>query len=756
VFVVQRAAASLVCLLFVFVPVGSALLDAGPVAPEEEAASPAGPPAFRQANAPRATPYDHILRQTSPDVWAPVLLSTGSLAQAADAAKATAGIGYSVYPLGDANKDGFGDYLLENRTYSGEDASEIEGVKLSARSGADSSVGLWTYDLPRNAYYYLLRDITGDGVDELVVEVSQASSCDGVSQGVIFVGAYQYDCTIPSKYVVVSGADGKDLFQLDAMFEYAVRVVYASPLVAGVYSFSMTYAYGFLVRSGTGPAAGVDIVHHRYEYDDTWAFAVLLSAYVSRSASTTAIDHYDATGKKLWSSNLDFGLRDGYLMDIADYTGDKVPDYLFTIGGSTWYARAFVTGAPLPPYEETRVVLLNGANGQPAWDVTTDPYLGEGVALPGGLLQSGKRHVILHQFGFESANGFSTFGTRITTLDGATGSALDSRRFEEQLALAVEFGDADGDGADELLHLRVPYDADEFVGDMAVVKRDFSIVWTLSNVNFEESYWWFEAPAYLPDVNGDGMPDLLFYRPYSSEGGTAGELRALNGATGEPLWTYLLHHKIYWFDFVQDITGDGGSDIVLVWFDRPKAPEDREARQEFNRNFNITDYPGYLELRRGKDTALAWKRIVHEPRPEISAKHVILDVYATPDTNDNGVADVLFSLETPRCEWVVAPVEPQGDGPMGLTITCEAAQLANKTHLNFALVLEGADGVTLASFPQLPPASLPQKEPAQLGEAAPVPLRNAKAPPAKQPGLLPGFEWALALLGAALVLRRRR
>jgi hypothetical protein len=732
---------------------------------------------FARAPAHPAPAQGHPFVHADPRVWLPVLRETGSESQAVAAAKGDLGQSLTLYPLGDADHDGAGDYLLEARDWPQKD-QDPRGT-LSAHSGRDPDRVLWSLDVPPESYWYPIGDVDGDAVDDLVLDTGSEPEFEESGQGALVASYSQYRISFRGEYELLQGSTGKALFSKPSEMRFEGTDAYTG----GAYLLKESFMMTSLERTGDEPATGLDYVTATGDFYDASVFAYVSppGAYayggLFQSTDRLTIERLDGRGKALWTNTWDSGSQRLGYGDNSDYTGDGVPDILLYASDSS--AGVFL-GSPvthasesIPPAGQARAILLDGATGATAWETKSDYFIGEAAALPAGQLRPGKHDAFFVTIGKEAADGFTTSGSRITVLDGSSGTPLRTQRWKDEFVIAIEFADVNGDQAGEIFMMKTPGNVDEGYpdeqGTFYVARPDYSPIWTLEPVEMFPFYF-YDLPADMPDLNGDRVPDFLTMKFNEDAGQASSELRALSGRDGQPLWTHAVGDaKIVGFELVDDVTGDGGVDVALTWFDRPApsgdgpgptsgadgppvATSSAPSTRGPDESTNLTQYPGFLEIHRGRDFGLVWKRQIHDPASGVTAENIWTTVFSVADTNGNGFADLLYSLETPGCFYMT--VEAFDGGYAQAEAVCYDEGDDPADRLSFALVLEGADGALLGQFPDVLPGSIPAV-PATLGDAAPMPPAPLAIDDA--PSFLPGFEVVAAGLALASVgaLRRR-
>ena len=260
----------------------------------------------------------------------------------------------------------------------------------------------------------------------------------------------------------------------------------------------------------------------------------------------------------IWSQRRPQGSGFGFrLVLIQDVDGDQVPE----IGVSEPWLRQgnLYRGA---------VHLLSGATGELRWSLSAHPFELLGEALTAIPDQNGDGIDELLAGAPGSSLGSSGKGA-VVLISGAQGSflrGLFGATAEERLGSAVgKVGDLDGDGyAEALVSALRPAGASS--GEVRILSMQTGA--TLQTLASGRTFDGFgETLAGLPDVDGDGLPDVVVGAPRSDAGGTnAGAVHLFSGATGAEILhvdgTQSQGRFGSWVTGMDDLDGDQVSDLA--------------------------------------------------------------------------------------------------------------------------------------------------------------------------------------------------
>lgn len=653
----------------------------------------------------------------------------------------------------------------------------VYDVELQAISGG-SYAPLWTLAVPDGSYWYPIGDVDRDGVEDIIVESSEGTSEGGSPVPNLplpaYYDRYAYEGTFHA--TIVSGATGAPLVTKDAPFSVAFTYAYAG-FLASVSMHEYEFEFTAIEPIREGPA-GVDLVKLVIKYDYKGAHAVLAGVSVYTVTAATEVERSDLAGKVLWTASVKDDDVPLLPVDNRDYTGDGVADVLF--GSYASGARVSVMGT-VPPTAKPLVILLDGKDGSEAWRHDGDTFFGATTTSPVGKIRGETRDVALHIF--EMGPNYAMKSETVRFLDGKTGKEVSSVVSTDDVLLASEFADATGDGKEEMFLLtHKPYQGGGPADDLGmaesyeytpptwgVAKADLSYLWSAEG---EDDYYMpmmygfyggFYGLDENPDFNGDGVPDMMRYSGYGfhrhhffDEDTEEPRIEAISGATGEELWSVAQEVAMFEFAPVGDVDGDGGDDLARVRW----AVPDRGEADEFNH------YPGHLDLLRGSDAELFWSKLIFHPDafPNATGDWITVHAVNAGDVDGNGIADVLLSMNAQSDDYCCGVVFFEED-------CCEEEALLTSRHaesessviekgpddagepFRLALVIEGASAETLMAYPEVPFSEEGGIEAGPASIAVEATTRDEG-----EHGLLPGFEWlgALVAVGLLALVRRRR
>lgn len=729
------------------------LLKSNPTSASSWERAPASAGGFDWASAlPRAT--GHPFAHAPPGVWMPLVAQMGR----EEAARIVADDdpygpdeffgGLEVVPLGDANGDHRGDFLLATPKSGG-------GEQLVAIAGGTYTT-LWSKEVAPKAYWYPQGDVDGDGVVDLTLEKPGKTTVEDQSVPTPVSHVGRFVVTTPVVIEFVSGSTGKTLFEksTEDRYESTSGSLMAPPPVDAYLSARLRFSsspHAWEVSDPKQP--GIDIL----TFQDTgfgssfWGQNNYLfgAAYVDR----VHVERLDPSGKTRWSATIDHAPLSVALSDRSDYTGDGISDYLVSVGTTDAWTFNSVQDVYPPPVSVLQVELLNGATGKVDWTWTSDPYSEfYGFALPTGKAVGPGFGVAAIQLGSEVGPTLGQYGARITYLNGATGDELSSQRMENQFMAVARFADANGDGKEDLFFVRqgvqgtildYPNFSDKV--EFGVLQGDGNKIWSIET-NEENAEIPFEFIFYgdvLPDFDGDNVPDFFMY--IEQDDSSAVEFHS--GATGEAGWI-LARDDHSMVEFVPDVTGDKGWDLAFSVVEgvddesahahhpgppplgtaspeqalqpgptttataspsRSKAPESSKEQPP---------HPAVsIELRSGRDAQLVWRSVLqeagetppHDPASNATPPSYLWShpsITGIMDVNGNGVDDLIVIAMSGRCvrygdlmacEYPV-PMDEDADHEVPLPLPPEGSQ-------GMGWILEGADGSTLYTIPAGPAVS---------------------------------------------------
>ncbi len=267
----------------------------------------------------------------------------------------------------------------------------------------------------------------------------------------------------------------------------------------------------------------------------------------------------------------------GYFLEAAgDADGDGTPDFLASdlssVDGKTLAGRVYLmsgaTGATIRTFTSPRAE----ANGT----------FGFNVAAPGDLDGDGTDDYVIGTGDEDVTEGTTTYVDRgrIYAFSGADGSVLWSAttptpQERTYLGRVVVAGDVTGDGVADLLASAVlATDANGIQSGLAYVfdGADGRHVYTFESGNAQANGYFGQTLRGLPDLTGDGVPDLAVGAPYEGVGGTYvrdGTVSFFSGADGASLGTYIEDERqaerLYGWEIepLGDLDGDGVTEIGI-------------------------------------------------------------------------------------------------------------------------------------------------------------------------------------------------
>lgn len=709
---------------------------------------------------------DPLLR-VDPGHWLPTLMQTGSLAEAEEVAVAELDVSYNLLPLGDADGDGRGDLLLVTWP-AGEDA----GPEVLTAVAGGSWKALWTVTAePERGYWFPGGDVNGDGVQELVFE-REGDVVDGyTSNGAAGTYVSQDSFALPIIYEVLDGRDGSVMKSIDVELRWDSEYVDHYGPVEYARAEDSLVTVPFIVPLGPLGQAAVDVLAETYRYQAVIAAVEAPPypfVYPDQVLSVKLdIERLPLDGAAGWSKTFSYDPGLVFVGDINDFTGDGLVDYV--LGVDKAYVDLLATGvhAAWDPPRESRVLLVDGAAGSIAWDKTFPRFVGELVLLPAGSVAPGQRGILLFENGFEAADQFQTVGSRMRAVDGKTGAVVGEKRVRDVFAAGIELGDVGADGIGEYVLASSPASGTVATGmtidwdvlDLSVVKKDFSEVWGVRDVDAMEYIIVLSIyPAFLPDMDGDGVPDFPLL-PFEGEDDWGMTVELQSGATGTMLWTLTLEPDLVGLALIEDANGDAGWDVLETRFEIPEPPADPEAAEQFWEGFNLARYNATAALLDGGDLVNIWTANVYDPAKHAGARAGQMDsgAYGSRDVDGDGEPDVLYWLNLEpegMCDEVVfeedqpPPPPPPSTGPPP---SCDDTGVAAR----FAAVLKGVDGSIVRAFPKAKSVE-PTPEPSMsqnATEEAPGVIDEVAAPSRRG---IPALEVGLALVGATVVVLARR
>ena len=352
----------------------------------------------------------------------------------------------------------------------------------------------------------------------------------------------------------------------------------------------------------------------------------------------------------------------GYFVEGAgDRDGDGTPD-VFTSDLSTVGGLAFAG----------RVYLVSGADGSTLRTFTSPApeasgYFGYNVAATGDLDGDGTDDLVVGAGDEDVTENGTTYVDRgrIYALSGADGAVLwsattptpDERTY---LGRVVTAGDVTGDGVPDLLASAVrASDSDGVESGLAYVfsGADGALVYTFESENAQANGLFGHTLRGLPDITGDGVPDLAVGAPYEGVGGTQvrdGTVAFFSGADGARLGTYAEDERqaerLYGWEIepLGDLDGDGVTEIGISAYAQLNA-------YDYLPPPNSTPFSGALFVISGADVGGEAPDFaeVYPSLPDLPTSYYWgygTDFVAIGDTDGDGFSEVAVGAPTQGVE----------------------------------------------------------------------------------------------------------
>ncbi len=687
-------------------------------------------------------------RSDNIDVWLPVLLATRDVDAAVDAVQGRTVNYYDLQPLGDVDRDGAADFLLASRIHILENrtadfSANPDVSTLVATSGANGEP-LWSRGLAADQAWFGLGDIDVDGVNDFAVS-SYNSTFSGTALSTPVAGQSTSHRPYRTEYGIVNGRTGNVMFTRAATGYFNLEVTYASAPLTVINRLNLT-------STGEGPMAlapglaGLDWSRYQSNVSVVLAFAGVAFTQLYESVFTPTIERLDATGATRWEftpSSADGAVT---VSSRQDVTGDGIPDYVVvTRPAQTVYSLAGAVPVSTNP-RLGRVTTYDGKTGSMAWayDVPAtdhDPTKTTVLAASGG--RSGNVGTVLLTLVGPVLAKPDEFATTLRLLDGATGQIQSSATFPGRYVLAAAAGDTDSDGSDELVVASIPRSAPVGLvvvtptppggAELSLLTHDFTAVWTLKDIPFRSPLL-----SLQPDLDGDSAPDLFTTKLDGNNITTT----ALSSKDGRTLWNHTADRRVENLGAVPSIDGRFGSELGITELEVPQNLLPDDAGSPFGSDFNYADFGARLSLRRGNDNALLWSAAVREPSK--SGETLVSPfprLQIAGDINQDGVPDLLYTLRSLT----------------SIRVTCSDTCIVriigdDELLVNLALVLSGADGSLLYSYPGHQGDLRVQRGPIHIAASPKVRANQAE-------GSVDGAPLAfavVALVAASVVLTRKR
>jgi hypothetical protein len=569
----------------------------------------------------------------------------------------------SLCPLGDVNGDGLDDILVRQAP------GQADGkAKFQALAGPAFATVLWTAE-PRDSR--LMRcgaDVTGDGAPDPILATAPAEPASAGPAPV-------QDTRGQQTLTPVDAATGRALGSVsvdDAQTGAAPSGLPGSP-DAG------TVSTGDLLPAAPGTLIAVAAMRA-----DVGGDAAGTQAGAARD--DVRVEVVDASGQVQGTVPLPAGADAVAVAPLPEATG--------AVAVLTERQAASADGAPAG----VPTVTVADAEGAVVWEREGEAGAGVPVLLPqaGDVDGDGREDLIVATAPPEMA---VVASSGYEVLSGADGSVLTASGADTVgLQAALPFGDADGQGGDEVLVIR--QDTPEATVELSVVDAQGAVAWVAevpdgsvpANAVTDDN----GNTAGFSDLTSDGAPDAAVAVPT----GAGLEVVVVDGATGATAWDRSFEGA----DEVHEVPGgaddgsDGGSGSDLVVIDDDAAT---------------------VTLIDGATGQVVWR--VRGAAPAEPA----VEVQPAGDVDGDGTADLLVTVAS------VGPSVP----------TADAAAL----H-----AVSGADGSTLwsGSGSEVGPAPAPLDVLSSTGEGS--------RPGGHALGWAVGAAGAAAVAAAALLVRRRR
>lgn len=414
-------------------------------------------------------------------------------------------LGRRIYPTGDVDNDGWGDFLITARF---NDGGGVDSGRVYVISGQTfEELHRFTGEMPDDELGHRLAtfsDVNGDGHADILIAA--------------------YDCDVP-------GVD-------------AGRVYVHSG------------ATGELLHLWSGEAAG-----DRFGYDvsnlgDTdfdGVDDVLVTAPWNSQGNTNAGKAYvfsGATGELRYSI---VGDQSGELLGfrarvVGDANGDTVADFLVSAHKFTAEGRGALAGQAL---------LVSGADGSilhAFLGESEGEMFGERISRAGDVNDDGVEDFAIASLQFDGARG------KVCVYSGATYELLWSREGElqsDQFGDRLQHvGDLNQDGFDDLV-VGARYNSD--------IAFEAGRVYALSGLDGSVLYQWSGTRERdqlglvierVGDVNGDGHPDVLVGSGFTDfNGSDSGRVTIHSGRTGRAMCTFTGSNQKWSFGFSSRLIG---------------------------------------------------------------------------------------------------------------------------------------------------------------------------------------------------------
>jgi len=597
--------------------------------------------------------FGHPLLGVDPVVWFPVLQEEGYRA-AVEAARGNATETLvDLAEAGDADGDGHGDHLLvwTHREIVGE---EVMTIRQDVEARASDGRFLWSASV--------------DGEEGLLIVFGDVDE-DGVAD--IMRGTYVEDGL---DVAFLSGRDGSVLWETEERVQGSSSQGGQGTPVGGVYTFDGVFR-AELVLDRWDDQPGVLVIALDRQQSETYVVVGALLAFGSVGAGSAAVSSVvgvrDASGD-VWRTQPTED-RVTTAMPVGDLDGDGHDDFVVHDVAGTTGAVAVACAVVLCQVQQQSVPgtplvvdFVSGADGS-GWShdagIEWDYALVSGAGDLRG--QGGELAVVLIR---ELPTGYES---DLVFLDAATGDVVAEHASADSVPVPTPWPDIDGDGDDDLILVDVSLEEVRW----GPADESLEMTWSIEGPQVGPFAWSLglpPGPTRLPDLTGDGVPDLTFTDGHFFEPMT---VQAYDTVSGEKLWETGLATG-FSLVFVPDIGGDGIDEALRLAF-VPGAYEEQDAR---------------LELLRGSDLKPYWSKLVHSAADDRTIEGPVLHATADSDADGDGLRDLFLDLNTVFSLW--STCTPDG---------CTSGQTTDPWTSGF--VVASADGRTLSSYQSGLPAS---------------------------------------------------
>lgn len=298
---------------------------------------------------------------------------------------------------------------------------------------------------------------------------------------------------------------------------------------------------------------------------------------------------------------------------IVDLDGDGQLDFVV----ATWHF-----------YDNNKIYAYKGDDQSLLWSLDIENVVYHGTAVA-DLDKDGKPELIIGDYNGD-----------LYAINGEDGSILWKYSTGIYIGSPASVADLDGDGNCEIVF--VSYNR------VIALKSDGTLFWQYSISGPNTSF----RGASLSDIDDDGLPDAIF-------GTDAGELTALKGTNGSPIWSINLAEH-YGGEFSIDhapVVGDFNKDGILDVFVVGGYTNYPEFQNNYGRGYAISagkgagpDWPMFqYDIRRtGSLCTFEPTRV-----EDINLKEETLAIYPNPS---DGIYNVSFSKNTDVFLWQISNI----------------------------------------------------------------------------------------------------